>query len=259
MRDLDKIVWSSTANHDYYFYKATDDEIRADYEEVFGEDFVLPSEIDKLRQDIVDGYLDDGDLDSALEWKSVDDDEVLDYYGYEVKDIDDMRSELANDEMSEVIDYDNLVESIAPEIERQCHNNVFWMVGNYQRWNGGHSAYAFFDDVEKGLVKVCYPNYDSTADLINDNGNLVFTEYTHDAPMGGTYMTLYSFKDADAWNAAEDWLNTEYTELDYEGNERHIPEYWGYEADISDVAEDADVLSAFIERGYLTPVSAKLW
>ena len=231
MRDKDNIVWSSTANTDFWLYDATDEDVIDQYSEYYDDDVIL-----------MDGESANIDTVSADEM-----------------DVDEMRSVLADDNYLEELDYEELEQYIAPAVAGQCYNNYLWFIGNYQRWSGGHEALGFYDNAEDGLISVCYPNYDSHSELLNDDGSLVFTEYTHDTPMGGTYMTLYSIKDADTWNAAEDWLNTEYTELDTEGNERHIPEYWGYEADISDVAEDFDVVRELIERGYLTPVSAKLF
>ena len=133
----------------------------------------------------------------------------------------------------------DLEESIIPAIENQCYNDMIWFIGNYQRWDGGHHALGFFDDVEKGIKKVCYPNYDSTAVLYDDDGELCFTEYSHDTPMGGTSMTLYSFKDAAAFDRANE-----------DGEDYDL---------VYDYAEDFDMVEKWIDEGLLTPVSSKLW
>ena len=266
MRDKDKVVWSSDGTSDFWLYEATESEVAGEYSLLDSDDYIIKDyqpHIDDARNELLNMYIEDGDSESAVEILNASDDKVVDlycdYFGAEAIDLDDARSRLSYKDDAWDPDYEDLEDSIAPAVAEQCYHNYLWMIGNYQRWNGGREALGFFTDAEQGLISTCYPNYDSTAELINDDGNLAFTEYTHDTPMGGTLMTLYSFKDKASFDAAEEYINTEYTETDYEGNQRHIPEYWGYEASIDDLAEDFNAVSAWIDNGWLTPVSAKLW
>ena len=132
-------------------------------------------------------------------------------------------------------DYEDLKYDIAPAVAKQCYGGHLWFIGNYQRWDGGREAMGYYDDAEKGLVDVCYPNYDSHSWLVNEDGAVVFGESNHDAPMGGTSMTLYSFKDRQAYDAAD---NEEDGDGVYYGN------------------EDFASVKHWIEQGWLTPVDA---
>ena len=194
----DKIVWSSKGTEDWVWSLSDDELIR----EV--------SEFDDDMEDYMDS---DGEYD-----------------------FDRLRSRLLPDWDYDP-DYEDLEEYIIPEIEKQCYNGMIWFIGNYQRWDGGRHALGFFDDVEKGLQKVCYPNYDSTAVLYDDDGDLCFTEYSHDAPMGGTAMTLYSFKNAAAFDRANE-----------DGEDYDL---------VYDYAEDFDMVEKWIDEGLLTPIDAK--
>lgn len=224
-------IWSSTQNLDWV-YDAPDDEIVNVYAFDFWE---IP-----LKSGSVVDITDELDIDTIPP---------------EDIDIDAMRRkiEYSWDGESEEAE---LTDTIIPEIEKQCAGNMIWAIGNYQRWDGGHQALGFYSDVEDGIRSLCYPDYDSSSALINDGGNLMFTESSHDAPMGGTAMTLYSFKDNASIDAAEDYINEEYTEIDSEGVAHKIPEYWGYEASVDDLAEDFDAVNEWIHRGWLTPIDA---
>lgn len=193
------------------------------------------------------------------------DEEIIDAYNEtswgsndEEITVDEMREYFASDYDYDP-DYEDMEWNVAPSIASHCYADCLWLIGNYQRWNGGHQALAYYSDAEDGIISVCYPDYDSTSMLIDVDGDLAFTEYTHDTPTGGTMMYLYSFKDQAAWDAAEEYINTEYTEKDSDGNDRHIPEYWGYEASIDDLAEDYDAVKDWIDHGWLTPIKANIY
>ena len=263
MRDKNNIVWSSTATHDFWLYEATDAEVVFEYKEYHDPDAIASDyqpDIDFARKELYNEYSADEDYEMLGELKLAGDSEVIemycDYFGAEAVTVDDMRSYLAYGDADYDADYEDLEMNIAPEIAQQCYNDYLWVIGNYERWDGGHIAFAFYDNAKKGVISICYPGYDSHSKLLDDDGNIVFTESTHDTPMGGTYMTLYSIKDENVWDAAEEYLNNDYIVTDNDGKEWHIPEYWGYEADILEISEDADALSALIDMGYLTPVRA---
>lgn len=230
-KEQSSTLWSSTQDLDW-IYDATDDEIINIYAFDFWE---IP-----LKSGDVVTITDETDV-ATIPPEDV--------------DIDAMRRDIARSWDGET-EFEYLTSTIIPEIEKQCAGNMIWAIGNYQRWDGGRRALGFYSDVEDGIKSLCYPEYDSSSALINDGGNLVFTESSHDAPMGGTAMTLYSFKDIASINAAEDYINEEYTEIDSEGIAHKIPEYWGYEASVDDLAEDFDAVDEWIQRGWLTPIDA---
>ncbi len=207
----------------------------------------------KKSKKMTEGFRDNRDIiwesDSFVDWIfNGDIEEVKEYLenNREYMNIDD-EEELSDSEIRDLVyddyvssdinyDYEDLVETVIPEIAKQCYGDMIWFVGNYQRWDGGHDAIGYFDDVENGIKSVCYPNYDSTAVLSRDeNGNVVFSESSHDAPMGGTSMTLYSFKDKQSYDAAD------------EDNED------GAEGIYYD-SEDPKTVHMWIEKGYLTPI-----
>lgn len=207
-------------------------------------------------EDIVDTYVENMNEVMLKSGETVSADEVdVAAIPFEDMDIDSMLQDIMSDWDGEM-ELVDLTNSVIPEIEEQCAGNMIWAIGNYQRWDGGYHALGFYSDVEDGIRSLCYPDYDSSSALINDGGNLVFTESSHDAPMGGTSMTLYSFKDNASINAAEDYINEEYTEIDSKGVAHKIPEYWGYEASVEDFAEDFEAVDEWIRRGWLTPIDA---
>ena len=183
-------------------------------------DWIFRGDIEELKQ-----YLEDN-----REYMNIDDEEELS--DSKIRDL--VYDDYVNSDID--YDYEDLMETVIPEIEKQCYGDMIWFVGNYQRWDGGHDAIGYFDDVEKGIRDVCYPNYDSTAVLSRDeNGNVVFSESSHDAPMGGTSMTLYSFKDRQSYEAAD------------EDNEDGADGVY-YDS------EDPKTVHMWIEKGYLTPI-----
>ena len=212
----DSVVWSSKAAEDWV-YGLSDEEV---------------------LNECLSSYEFYGDLDSYYEYGDIDpDSDGSDDHDVTHWDIDGLRGRLLPGDDYDP-DYEELEYNIIPAIEKQCYDNEIWFVGNYQRWDGGHDALGYFDDVEKGILKVCYPNYDSTATLYyDDDGNLTFTESSHDAPMGGTAMTLYSFKDKAAYDAADDYQAS----IEEDGSVDYSKEY----------GPDVKV---WIEKGWFTPI-----
>lgn len=176
-------------------------------------------------------------------WYEATDDEIIERaqeYGYDLEDddIDALRSKLADVEST--TDYEDLEYGIVPEIEKQCPYSYLWLVGNYQRWDGGHSAVGFYTDAAKGIISVCYPNYDSTSTLYyNDEGNLSFTESSHDAPMGGTEMVLYRLRDDQAIDEIE-----------------NLKDEYGDWYSITYAGDDPDAVYRWIEEGLLVPIKS---
>ena len=200
----------------------------------------------KLREAVADENTQIWASDAEYDYvESLDRDTLLNEFDFVFEDLPDDKdiNEYSDDELKEKVhdydydldvDHEDLVEGVIPEIEKQCYDNMIWFVGNYQRWDGGHSVVGYFDDVEKGVESVCYPNYDARTVLYEDkNGNVCFTEYSHDAPTGGTAMTLYSFKDRDSFDKADE--EDEAGAVYYD-------------------SEDPETVHGWIEKGYLTPI-----
>lgn len=199
-KDMSNIVWKSDSTQNYYWFDATDDEIIQ-----LGEDL-----------DLLDDFIDDdGNVDvSGLR------DRLVDY----------------DDEA----DYDDLVMNVAPAIARQCPGNYLWLIGNYQRWDGGHHALGFYKDAARGIVDACYPGYDSTSELYyNDEGYLAFGESSHDAPMGGTEMVLYRLRD----DRAEDEIEA-------------MQDEYGDWYSITYAGDDIGAVEKWIESGILVPITS---
>lgn len=202
----DNIIWDSEATYNY-IYAADKDELLDDFmgcdEEEYEE--LVDKDIDEIR------------------------DMALDYYSGLVENGLDM-------------DIEQLEEWIIPMIKKQCYNDCFWLVGNYQRWDGGTKAIGFMEEIAEGLLSVCYPSYDSHSWLYEEDGDILFSETNHDAPTGGTSMKLYSFKTPEDWNKAEEYL----------------PDYGVDDYTLYDDATDFELVEKWIEKGLLTPIKNKM-
>lgn len=219
----DDIIWNSNAAEDYIF-SLSDNEL-----------------VDELLDTTLDpaSYLIDFP-EEDIDFTSLSDDEL-----YSLSwDYDEIRNHLLPDFEFYDPDYEELDSRIIPNIEDRCYNGELWLIGNYQRWDGGHSALKYITNISKELVDICYPNYDTKAIIYDDNGNLAFTEYSHDAPVGGTSMIFYSFKDQASYDKAVDEVAAE------------VEEDWGYYPDMDDLGEDPEYLKRWIDEGLLTPISA---
>lgn len=184
--------------------------------------------------------------------------EVIEAYGLE----DEVEEGLSEDElrdraydeyidMPDNLDYEDLKERVIPMISKQCYNDYIWFIGTYKTWQKSNDAIGFYTDAEKGIEKVCYPGYDNTSVLYTDDkGEIVWTEYSHDAPMGGSDMKLYSFKDKAAFDRAVEIADEMYEEE--EGST--FKDDYGYYQDVDDVAEWSDWLNRVIDEGLLTGI-----
>lgn len=200
----DNVIWDSEATRDWLWGLTKDEKVRKLFDAGYSED-------DFAEYDD-DGNVVDFDEDTI-------DDLLLDRYCGSDYDAD----------------YEKLQNKVAPAIAKQCYGGYLWLLGNYQRWNGGHTAMGYYSDAENDIVDICYPRYDSHSWLSNEDGKVVFGESSHDAPMGGTSMTLYSFKDRESYDDADN-------DEDGEG--------------VDFGCEDIASVKRWIEQGWLTPVDA---
>lgn len=184
-------------------------------------DWVYDTPIEELRMEIID----EGNLDED-EVYEMDEDDIRDYF-------------LDNEQFYGEQDHEDLMYDIIPQIESQCSNGL-WLVGNYQRWDGGHNALAYYKDAGEGLEDVCYPDYDSHAYLYKDSQGIYFTETSHDTPVGGTAMYLYTLADIGAALELADEIYPE--------------DNWEHE--LYEVAEDFKWVKACIEKGYMKHIKS---
>lgn len=135
--------------------------------------------------------------------------------------------------------YEDFMESVLPEIEKQCAGGYLVFCGEAANWHSrGHAAkITTIDDVDKLL----YDGYEKTVVISVDNGNLFYTEYSHDVPTGFT-LGLYSFKSDEDIQKAEAFLK-EYLEDEEFDMYYFTSEYVG-----------CDSVDKLIEQGLLTPI-----
>lgn len=135
--------------------------------------------------------------------------------------------------------YEDFMESVLPEIKKQCAGDYLVFCGEAANWHSrGHAAkITTIDEVDK----LIYSNYEKTAVISVDNGNLFYTEYSHDVPTGFT-LGLYSFKSDEDIQKAEAYLK-EYLEDDEFDMYYFTSEYIG-----------CDGVDKLIEHGILTPI-----
>lgn len=135
--------------------------------------------------------------------------------------------------------YEDFMESVLPEIKKQCAGDYLVFCGEAANWHSrGHAAkITTIDEVDK----LIYSGYEKTAVISVDNGNLFYTEYSHDVPTGFT-LGLYSFKSEEDIQKAEAYLK-EYLEDDEFDMYYFTSEYIG-----------CDGVDKLIEQGILTPI-----
>ena len=135
--------------------------------------------------------------------------------------------------------YEDFMESVLPEIKKQCAGDYLVFCGEAANWHSrGHAAkITTVDEVDK----LIYSGYEKTAVISVDNGNLFYTEYSHDVPTGFT-LGLYSFKSEEDIQKAEAYLK-EYLEDDEFDMYYFTSEYIG-----------CDGVDKLIEQGILTPI-----
>ena len=207
----DNVIWKSDAQYEYWSDKATKDEILDQLEandfygvkdELLDED-VVESAFDECYEEMLENGLEAGDFDT--EEKA----DLLVEYGMrewdDLIDIEKGRDFIIDDDWisggeGDFEDLQNMFDSEYGEFTDYSNYDTIYVVGDYQRWDGGHRVSAVFENGLADAVKrVCYPGYDNTATLYKDeNGNLTFTESSHDAPMGGTSLNFYCLTDDNA-------------------------------------------------------------
>ena len=214
----------------------------------------------KLTESKEDNVIWRSDAEVDFVWYG-DIDEVIEAYGLE----DEVEEGFSEDELRDVAydeyinmpdnhDYEDLINNVIPMISKQCYYDYIWFIGTYKTWQKSNDAIGFYKDAEKGIEDVCYPGYDNTSVLyIDDKGEIVWTEYSHDAPMGGSDMKLYSFKDKASYDRAVEIADEMYEEE--EGTT--FRDDYGYEQDVDDVAEWSDWLNRVIDEGLLTGIPVK--
>lgn len=205
LRENKNLVWSSDAQQDYYFGMDKDE---------------LINEIESM-----------GEVEDFLRIRGYDD--------IEEADEDELRSFLLPNDID--LDYEDFTESVMPMIKEQCANDVLVLWGKAANWRGAYDAGAVIDIDE--FKKYIYPDYDAISEIYSDNGNLYYTQSSHDTPMGGTAMYLYSFKDNEAYKNACHLCD----EKDDDGSVM-------WDGDFETDAGYAEIAKA-IEMGYLTPVT----
>lgn len=204
-KENNNLVWSSNAQQDYYFGMDKDE---------------LINEIESM--DEVEDFL-----------------RIRGYDDIEEADEDELRSFLLPSDID--LDYEDFTESVMPMIKEQCANDVLVLWGKAANWRGAYDAGAVIDvDEFKNYI---YPDYDAISEIRSDNGNLYYIQYSHDTPMGGDTMYLYSFKSDELYDNACRICD----EKDEDGDIAWLGEF-------KDDAGYAEIAKA-IELGYLTPVT----
>lgn len=134
--------------------------------------------------------------------------------------------------------YEDFVEAILPEIEKQCVGDFLVFYGEAANWyHRGEAAKVINIDELESTV---FPNYDATTSINVDNGNLIFSESSHDVPTGFS-MGLYSFKSDDDFMKAEEELKKIFDDEDFDMY--YFKDYVGF-----------NEVKALIEFNLLTPI-----
>lgn len=130
------------------------------------------------------------ELDDGTSIEKATDEELREYI---TPDYDDMYN----------MSLEDLEEVIIPEIEKQCEGDFLVLFGEAANWaSRGQAAKVMKVDDLKSLL---FPDYDAVSKIIVNDGNLGFSQATHDVPTGFT-MYLYSFKDDNSFMKAEELL-----------------------------------------------------
>ena len=133
---------------------------------------------------------------------------------------------------------EDLEEAIIPEIEKQCEGDFLVLFGEAANWaSRGQAAKVMkVDDLESLL----FPDYDAVSKIIVNDGNLGFSQATHDVPTGFT-MYLYSFKDDNSFMKAEELLKKYFN--DEEFDMYYFEDYADYKS-----------IEKLVDENLLTPV-----
>ena len=134
--------------------------------------------------------------------------------------------------------YEDFIEAILPEIEKQCVGDFLVFYGEAANWHSRGEAAKVINIDE--LESIVFPNYDATTSINVDNGNLIFSESSHDVPTGFS-MGLYSFKSDDDFMKAEEELKKIFDDEDFDMY--YFKDYVGF-----------NEVKTLIESNLLTPV-----
>ena len=134
--------------------------------------------------------------------------------------------------------YEDFVEAILPEIEKQCVGDFLVFYGEAANWHSRGEAAKVINIDE--LESIVFPNYDATTSINVDNGNLFFSESSHDVPTGFS-MGLYSFKSDNDFMNAEKELKKIFDDEDFDMY--YFKDYVGF-----------NEVKTLIESNLLTPV-----
>ena len=134
--------------------------------------------------------------------------------------------------------YEDFIEAILPEIEKQCVGDFLVFYGEAANWHSRGEATKVINIDE--LESIVFPNYDATTSINVDNGNLIFSESSHDVPTGFS-MGLYSFKSDDDFMKAEEELKKIFDDEDFDMY--YFKDYVGF-----------NEVKTLIESNLLTPV-----
>ena len=134
--------------------------------------------------------------------------------------------------------YEDFVEAILPEIEKQCVGDFLVFYGEAANWHSRGEAAKVINIDE--LESIVFPNYDATTSINVDDGNLIFSESSHDVPTGFS-MGLYSFKSDNDFMNAEKELKKIFDDEDFDMY--YFKDYVGF-----------NEVKTLIESNLLTPV-----
>ena len=134
--------------------------------------------------------------------------------------------------------YEDFIEAILPEIEKQCVGDFLVFYGEAANWHSRGEAAKVINIDE--LESIVFPNYDATTSINVDNGNLIFSESSHDVPTGFS-MGLYSFKSDNDFMNAEKELKKIFDDEDFDMY--YFKDYVGF-----------NEVKTLIESNLLTPV-----
>ena len=134
--------------------------------------------------------------------------------------------------------YEDFIEAILPEIEKQCVGDFLVFYGEAANWHSRGLAAKVINIDE--LESIVFPNYDATTSINVDNGNLFFSESSHDVPTGFS-MGLYSFKSDNDFMNAEKELKKIFDDEDFDMY--YFKDYVGF-----------NEVKTLIESNLLTPV-----
>lgn len=189
------------------------------------------------KSDTVIDYAYDTDID---ELKAELDAMEVDYEGW---DEDQIRNYFIDDPVRGEIEYEDFKYNLLPAIDNQCFGDVLVLFGDSANWQGTRAATKVLhraDDLERYI----YPNYDATTTIYEDDKGIYYTQSTHDTPMGGTKMYLYSLKgetdleELDKWCSESEWFDPDYD----------------YSVDFLENNTTYKDIKDLIDKGILTPI-----